>query len=276
MEKILNHFLQPKVTFLIWGDLNINLLTKSNDALRLLTLMNTFNLTQVVDFPTRITNNNESLLDTVFIDTSTYDNIQIKPLINGLSDHDAQIICLNKTKLISKRKVPKIKLRLINDSTISSFQTLLKEEAWNQVYDSLDTNETFNVFQDALLRHFEASFPIVYINRRSKQNNWITKSIKISCNKKRELFTQYRRNTENIQIKNHCKKYCIILKKVIKEAKKQFFHKQIATSANKVKTTWDIIKDNSGNPQHARVIDSLECGNEILKKKTPRHCKCLQ
>ena len=60
MEKILNHLLQPKLTFLICGDLNINLLTKSNDASKLLTLMNTFNLTQVVDFPTRITNNNES------------------------------------------------------------------------------------------------------------------------------------------------------------------------------------------------------------------------
>jgi hypothetical protein len=38
MEKILNYFLQPKVTFLICSDLNVNLLTKSNDALRLLTI----------------------------------------------------------------------------------------------------------------------------------------------------------------------------------------------------------------------------------------------
>jgi hypothetical protein len=130
MEKILNYkyFLQPKATFLICGDLNMNLLTKSNDASKLLTLMNTFNPTQVVDFPTRITNNNESLLDTIFIDITTYDNIQIKPFINGLLDHDAQIICLNKINLIPKQKVSKIKSRLINDITISSFQKLLKEE----------------------------------------------------------------------------------------------------------------------------------------------------
>jgi hypothetical protein len=107
MEKILNYSLQPKVTFLICGDLNINLLTKSNDASRLLTLMNTFNMTQVVDFPTRTTNKTESLLDTIFIDTSIYEDIQIKPHINGLSDHDAQIICLNKIKPISKQKIPK-------------------------------------------------------------------------------------------------------------------------------------------------------------------------
>ena len=57
MENILNHFLKPTVTFLICGDLNINLLAKSNEAIKLLTLMNTYNLMQVVDFPTRITNN---------------------------------------------------------------------------------------------------------------------------------------------------------------------------------------------------------------------------
>jgi hypothetical protein len=35
---------------------------------------------------------------------------------------------------------------LINDQTISSFKQLLKEETWNQVYNSSCTNETFNKF----------------------------------------------------------------------------------------------------------------------------------
>jgi len=56
--------------------------------------MNTFNLTQVVDFPTRIINNNGTLTDTIFVDTTIYDKIQVNPFTNGLSDHDAQIICL--------------------------------------------------------------------------------------------------------------------------------------------------------------------------------------
>jgi hypothetical protein len=177
----------------------------------------------VVDFPTRIANNNESLLDTIFIDITIYDKIQIKPFVNGLSDHDTQIINLNKINLIPKQKVPKIKFRSINDTTISSFQKLLKEETWNQIYDSPDINETFNAFQDIFIRHFEASFPITYRNRRSKQNNWITKGIRTSCNKKRELFTQYRGNTDNIQVKNYYKKYCTTLRKVINEAKKTIF-----------------------------------------------------
>ena len=105
LENILNHLLQPRITYLICGDLNINHLSKHNDVLKLLTLMNTFNLTQILDFPTRINNNNGTLIDTVFVDTTLYDKIQVNPFINGLSGHDAQIICLQNINIGSQQNV---------------------------------------------------------------------------------------------------------------------------------------------------------------------------
>jgi hypothetical protein len=141
---------------------------------------------------------------------------------------------------------------------------LLKEEMWYQVYVSLGTNEALNAFQDTFLRYFEVSFPIVYKNNKYKQKSWITKDIKISCNKKRDLFIQYRENTGSNQAKNHYKTHCNILRKAIKEAKKQFFHKQIVTSSNKVKTTWQIITDNFGNTKYTDIIDRMKCGNVLL------------
>jgi hypothetical protein len=53
-------------------------------------LMNTFNLMQVTDFPTRIINNSGTLIDTIFVDNTICDKIQVKPIINCLSDHDTQ------------------------------------------------------------------------------------------------------------------------------------------------------------------------------------------
>jgi phosphoribosyl-dephospho-CoA transferase len=106
--------------------------------------MNTFNLTQVVDFPTRTVNNNGTLIDNMFLDMTIYDKIQVKPFINGLSDHDAQIICLNigSQQSVSKKK----KTRLINEQTIKYFQTLLKDETWNTVYKTTCVNEMYNRF----------------------------------------------------------------------------------------------------------------------------------
>ena len=154
LENILKYFLQPNVTYFICSGLNTNLLTKHNDVLKLVTLMNTFNLTQVVDFPIGIINNIGTLIDTIFVDTMMYDKIQVKPFINGLSDHDAQIICLQNANIGLLQSVSKTKSRLINEQTIKHFQMLLKDEMWDTVYKSTCINEMYSRFQGIFLRYY--------------------------------------------------------------------------------------------------------------------------
>jgi hypothetical protein len=45
-----------------------------------------------------------------------------------------------------------------------------------------------------------------------------------------------------IQKQRHIVNYCRILKKIIREAKKQHYSRLIAKSSNKVKTPWNIIR----------------------------------
>jgi hypothetical protein len=61
----------------------------------------------MVDFPTRVTKNTGTLIDTIFVDISIYDKIEIKLFINGLSDHDAQIIRLHKINITSQQNFQK-------------------------------------------------------------------------------------------------------------------------------------------------------------------------
>ena len=266
LNNILKQFLLPKVTYIVCGDLNINLLKKSHDTSNFLSLMDSYNLTQVVDFPTRITITSETLIDTVFIDASIYDKTQIQPVINGTSDHDAQFLCLLKSNVtLQQKKFPKkIKIRLINEQNLKWFNLLLQEENWEQAYTASHVNEIFNKFHDTLLRNYEASFPKIYSNSNSKEKTWITKVIQISCAKKSELFRRCRDNTNNLQFKKHYKIYCKILKQVINEAKKQSFHKQIAASTNKIKTAWKIVKENSGNTCPEGSITKIKYGGTLL------------
>jgi hypothetical protein len=213
MENILNYLLKPSVTLLFFGDLNINLLSNCNEATKLLTLMKTYNLTQTVDFPTRITHSTETLLDVTFVDMKICPKIESIPLIKGISDHDAQITFLHQKYIAPQKAIQKRKLRLVNNHTIDYFQDLLKNETWEQIYDSSCVNVAFNKFQETLVRHYETSFPIIYVKNKTKQNKWITKGIKISCSKKRELFLKCRNYKENIQERIHYKKYCNVLKK---------------------------------------------------------------
>jgi hypothetical protein len=78
------------------------------------------------------------------------------------------------------------------------------------------------------------------------------KGINISCKRKRNLYITYR-NINNLQVKVHSisyKKYCALLRTVIREAKKLHYNKQIKTSSNTVKTAHKIIKTLLGKLNH--------------------------
>ena len=111
------------------------------------------------------------------------------------------------------------KTRVMDAESINNFRAHLREEVWNGVYDSMDVNCSFNNFHCTLIRHFENSFPSAFKSYKSKHNDWITKGIKISCQRKRYLYSIYK-NTNNPQVKAYYRKYNNILKKVIISAKK--------------------------------------------------------
>ena len=117
--------------------------------------MKTFNLTQVVTFPTRTCNNKGTVIDSIFLDNAKYKNISVYPFENGLSDHVAQILTLGNIKVPLQKYTYTRKTRLVDDKSIANFQSYLREEAWDLVYNSDDVNRMFNNFHCILLRHFE-------------------------------------------------------------------------------------------------------------------------
>jgi len=103
------------------------------------------NLSGVVEFPTRFGLNTQTAIDNVFIDVSTNGNYELYPLINELSDHDAQMLILNKGQNKEKECYTYTK-RKINKYTIADFRFNLSCETWEQVFDGNDVNEVFNTF----------------------------------------------------------------------------------------------------------------------------------
>jgi hypothetical protein len=57
-------------------------------------MLQTYNLTAIVHFPTRIQGMSSTIIDNIFIDTSKMSTYTVLPLLNGLSDHDAQLLTL--------------------------------------------------------------------------------------------------------------------------------------------------------------------------------------
>jgi hypothetical protein len=86
-----------------------------------------------------------------------YQNFTINTHIDGVSDHEAQIIVIENTVLPKQRNNITTK-RGINDQSILEFHLLLSYENWEEIFMDDDANISFNKFVNVHLRIFHSCF----------------------------------------------------------------------------------------------------------------------
>jgi meiotically up-regulated gene 157 (Mug157) protein len=90
LETILNVLHKPKPEFVICGDINVTFLNDNRKQNLHSLLLLSYNLSRTVNYPIRVQNNYSSVIDNIYSDNSKLENYSVKPLINGLSDHEAR------------------------------------------------------------------------------------------------------------------------------------------------------------------------------------------
>ena len=151
-------------------------------------------------------------IDNVFTDTSIIGKYDLYSLINGLSDHDTQLLILNKGQKKEKECHTYTK-RKINKYIIADFELKLSHETWELVFDGNDVNKIFNSFLNIFLRIYYSSFPLIQAENKMNQNSWITPGIITFCKYKRELFKELQ-NNYNATLGSYYRDYSKILSMV--------------------------------------------------------------
>ena len=158
LDIIFNSLQNPKMEFILCGDLNISCTGSNNKKTQLDNFLNISNLKGMVHFPTRITSTSFTSIDNIFIDKIS--NYTIKPYINGLSDHGARVLNLN--DLCQPTRPTKYTYtRNLNKNNIADFQLRLSYEQWQDVFGVNDVNCMFNNFLNTYLRCYHSSFLII-------------------------------------------------------------------------------------------------------------------
>jgi len=108
-------------------------------------LLISYKLFSLVQFPTRTYRNSISAIDNIFIDTTKRDTYEVIPVMNGISDHDAQIINLNLNTLYDNKshEYQNYFKRNINKYATAEFQNSLSYKSWDQVF---DVNDVIKIF----------------------------------------------------------------------------------------------------------------------------------
>ena len=257
LEIILNKLCKGTTKLILCGDFNINHFEMNSRKNLLESLLASFNLYSTITFPTRVTINSSTLID-IDIDINNF-KFSVFPLINSISDHDAQIIELSnvyntnpKTHLTFSRK--------IDCNSTRSFIEDLSHENWEEIFLDENIDKIFNKFLDTYLKVFNANFPVVIRKEFTNTNHWITSGIRTSCINKRSLYLTYRNSKDPIH-KAQYKEYCNILSSVIRAAKKMHYGSLIQQSTNKVKTTWRIIKSHLNNKTNSNTNNLSDINN---------------
>ena len=236
LELILQKLYDNKYNIIIYGDINVNYLIGNNRRSQLDAVLHSYNLAGILKFPSRFGLNSHTAIDKVFIDTSTNRKYDLYPRINGLSDHDAQLLILNKGQK-RKKECHTYTIRKINKYTIADFQMKLSHETWGLVFDGNDVNKIFNYFLNIFLRIYYSRFPLIQTKNKMNQNSRITPGIITSCKHRRELYKKLPNNNNNAALASCYRDVSKILSLITRKAKIIEHDKLILNSHNKVKTT---------------------------------------
>jgi hypothetical protein len=108
LDNILKFLINPKTKIIVCKESNVNYLINSNRKYQLNSLLNSYNLIDIVDFPIRLQHKTASIIGNSFIDYSRIDNYSTSPCYSGISDHDAKLITIYNTNNSQSHVISKI------------------------------------------------------------------------------------------------------------------------------------------------------------------------
>jgi hypothetical protein len=108
-------------------------MTNNTRKYKIISLLRTYNLDYIVDFPTCIGTYSASSIDNIILDRNRNKNLTIEPYHNGLSDHDTLMLTLYNPSY-NPLKSDWVRIgRYYDDPSIREFKLNLSQENWENV-----------------------------------------------------------------------------------------------------------------------------------------------
>ena len=170
---------------IIVGDFNCDLLQDNlkNHTKRLNDIVNLFQLEQIINLPTRITDSTSSLLDIALV-TNPENILQHGVLHVGISDHSLIYVCRKLSPNLIKNQVKVIRSRDYKNYMQGNFNFDLSNALLNMDWENDDPNGLWENFKTTFNYVSDVHVPIKSRRVRNKIAPWLTNEIKKNINKR--------------------------------------------------------------------------------------------
>lgn len=236
----------PAIT---WSDLALTM-SKQNTESDFIDTCLTFNLSQMISFPTRTTLNSSSLLD-LFLTTQP-DKVSSVSSPNRLSDH-AVIHATFQCNLPNPKKVKKTitlydkaDYQGMNDELASFCDSFLVD------FSNRSVDENWELFKNKMQQLVNMYIPTITITERPT-SPWYNNTLKRLSNKKKRQFRSAKKSKSNHAWKKY-RETEKLYASMISDAKRTFFSSTLPDMLRtNPKKFWSTI-----NPTHAKPISLLD------------------
>lgn len=262
LDEALRKLSNTNKRLIMCGDFNIDLLADSPQKKQFIFLCKSYSMKELFNEPTRITSSTATCLDNIFLNCEYSD----KALIDCLrSDHRGQAVTLLGP---SRQKENKVVCRPITQKRQELFRTAITEQLENFTFNFECPNLLFNSLFEIVSATFQSIFKKTEIkfNVKPKFADWATKGITLS---RETLYGLYEKKkyTTNKTFFEYVKRYSYIFKQVCCQAKSLYIRGKILNSNNKIKTTWDIIKKETGKTEVKESVGSLRVDCKVISDR---------
>ena len=193
--------------------------------------------------PTHITDHNKhrsaTIIDHIF-SNNVKDESKSGIIITDISDHFATYHLVEKgTKQLNEER----QFRQINETNTTQFKKDLAGNDFTKILEINDPNEAYNKYISQYMDIFNKNFPIKTIKmtrKYAKKEPWVTKGITISSVRKSKLYKLKMKKRDEPNKQKYLE-YCKIYKKVVRNAKVNYYTTKLHEYKYNMKETWKLL-----------------------------------
>ena len=264
---------------IVCGDYNVDILNPHGHSKtqQFIDTMYSNNLFPLITKPSRITIETATLIDNIFTN-SLESQITAGLLINDISDHLPVFAFFQHQYKKDLRQITPThgQTRVRTPDAINALKTDLYTQIWTGVYAANEPNEAYEAFLTTFTKLYDKHFPLkklIHKNKQKQEKPWITKGIQNACKKKNLLYKLYLKQ-RTIETETRYKIYKNKLTNIIRNSKKDYYHKLLEQHKNNIQGTWKIlngiIKKGNVKPSYPNFVKKdntiIESANEIANE----------
>ena len=252
---------------IILGDLNCdwNKSPLDNHTQNLESMCSLYQLKQIIDAPTRVTNLSATQIDLIVVNNpdGIYDQVVLEI---GISDHNLIYV----VKKLAHAKGQQISKEVRNFKNFNErlFLEELSGIPWDYVNNFNDPNDSWLVWKSFFLEVLDRHAPILRMNVKSKRIPWINALIKQLMRERdfnKAMFKKF-------NLKIHWDKFKTIRNKInaeIKRLEANYYNTKISECLEhkNIKKSWALVNNLLGRNSKSTIINEIRRDNNIFTDK---------